>query len=286
MCDYTRVTSVQIFTGLKDLGRNPFVYALVVVVLVATVVLYCVRALAAARAGGHRVGAAKGVRAAAPAPAAAARRRAGGGDRSRPWSASPRFPTSAWCCWRSRATGTARSCRRASRWTTSAPRSAHDMVVPSIAQQPALRRRCRPPSTWSSGTAIAYLVSAHPLARRARARRRRDAAAGGARPGHGLRLPRDLARGAAAGVPQSDARSDGAAGHRLRRAPAAVRRAFARPPGSRQISDRARGGGGEPRAPARSRTFGASRCRCSAPHLLAGARVRLRALDARGRPTR
>ncbi|HVZ74870.1 MAG TPA: iron ABC transporter permease [Polyangia bacterium] len=40
MCDYTRVTSVQIFTGLKDIGRNPFVYALVVVVLVATVVLY------------------------------------------------------------------------------------------------------------------------------------------------------------------------------------------------------------------------------------------------------
>jgi iron(III) transport system permease protein len=40
MCDYTRVTSVQIFTGLKDVGRNPSVYALVVVVLVATVAIY------------------------------------------------------------------------------------------------------------------------------------------------------------------------------------------------------------------------------------------------------
>jgi iron(III) transport system permease protein len=40
MCDYTRVTSVQIFAGLKDIGRNPFVYALVVVVLVATASLY------------------------------------------------------------------------------------------------------------------------------------------------------------------------------------------------------------------------------------------------------
>jgi iron(III) transport system permease protein len=40
MCDYTRITSVQIFSGLKDIGRNPFVYALVVVVLFATVALY------------------------------------------------------------------------------------------------------------------------------------------------------------------------------------------------------------------------------------------------------
>jgi len=40
MCDYTRVTSVQIFSGLKDIGNNPFVYALVAVVLVATVLLY------------------------------------------------------------------------------------------------------------------------------------------------------------------------------------------------------------------------------------------------------
>jgi iron(III) transport system permease protein len=40
MCDYTRVTSVQIFSGLKDIGRNPFVFGLVVVVLVATVASY------------------------------------------------------------------------------------------------------------------------------------------------------------------------------------------------------------------------------------------------------
>lgn len=40
MCDYTRVTSVQIFSGLKDIGRNPFVYALVVIVLAATTALY------------------------------------------------------------------------------------------------------------------------------------------------------------------------------------------------------------------------------------------------------
>ncbi len=42
MCDYTRVTSVQIFSGLKDIGRNPFVFGLVVVVLVATVSIYAV----------------------------------------------------------------------------------------------------------------------------------------------------------------------------------------------------------------------------------------------------
>ena len=66
MCDYPRVTSVQIFAGLKDLGRNPFVYALVVVVLAATVVFYALARLVAARAGSHRVGAAKGVRAHLP----------------------------------------------------------------------------------------------------------------------------------------------------------------------------------------------------------------------------
>ncbi len=40
LCDYTRVTSVQIFTGLKDIGQNPFVYGLVTVALVATLGLY------------------------------------------------------------------------------------------------------------------------------------------------------------------------------------------------------------------------------------------------------
>ncbi len=38
--DYGRVTSVQIFDGIKDLSGNPFPYALVVVMLVATVVIY------------------------------------------------------------------------------------------------------------------------------------------------------------------------------------------------------------------------------------------------------
>ncbi len=38
--DYTRVTSVQIFYGIKDIGNNPFPYALVAVMLVATMLLY------------------------------------------------------------------------------------------------------------------------------------------------------------------------------------------------------------------------------------------------------
>ncbi|HQW30674.1 MAG TPA: ABC transporter permease subunit, partial [Verrucomicrobiales bacterium] len=38
--DFDRVTSVQIFEGLKDLSGNPFPYALVVVMLVATVLFY------------------------------------------------------------------------------------------------------------------------------------------------------------------------------------------------------------------------------------------------------
>ena len=38
--DYNRVTSVQIFHGLQDLGGNPFPYALVVVMLTVSVLLY------------------------------------------------------------------------------------------------------------------------------------------------------------------------------------------------------------------------------------------------------
>ncbi|MEM7698951.1 MAG: iron ABC transporter permease [Verrucomicrobiota bacterium] len=38
--DYSKVTSVQIFHGIKDLSGNPFPYALVVVLLVCTVALY------------------------------------------------------------------------------------------------------------------------------------------------------------------------------------------------------------------------------------------------------
>ena len=40
--DFDRVTSVQIFEGIKDLSGNPFPYALVVVMLVATVFFYLV----------------------------------------------------------------------------------------------------------------------------------------------------------------------------------------------------------------------------------------------------
>ena len=38
--DFTRVTSVQIFYGLKDIGSSPFPYALAAVMLVASVLLY------------------------------------------------------------------------------------------------------------------------------------------------------------------------------------------------------------------------------------------------------
>lgn len=40
MFDFSRVTSVQIFNGLKEIGGNPFPYALVVVMLFSTVLLY------------------------------------------------------------------------------------------------------------------------------------------------------------------------------------------------------------------------------------------------------
>ncbi len=38
--DYTRVTAVQIFTGIRDIGANPFPYALVIVILAFTLVFY------------------------------------------------------------------------------------------------------------------------------------------------------------------------------------------------------------------------------------------------------
>ena len=40
--DYSRVTSVQIFYGLKDIGGNPFPYALVAVMLASSVLFYAV----------------------------------------------------------------------------------------------------------------------------------------------------------------------------------------------------------------------------------------------------
>jgi iron(III) transport system permease protein len=42
MFDFQRVTSVQIFAGIKDIGGNPFPFALVAVMLVTTVVLYAI----------------------------------------------------------------------------------------------------------------------------------------------------------------------------------------------------------------------------------------------------
>ena len=42
MCDYTRITSVQIFNGSNDIGRSPLVYALVVTLLFITTLLYVV----------------------------------------------------------------------------------------------------------------------------------------------------------------------------------------------------------------------------------------------------
>ena len=42
MFDFTRVTSVQIFQGIKDIGGNPFPFALVVVLLASTLLLYAV----------------------------------------------------------------------------------------------------------------------------------------------------------------------------------------------------------------------------------------------------
>lgn len=42
MFDFQRVTSVQIFSGIKDIGGNPFPFALVAVMLVSTVVLYAI----------------------------------------------------------------------------------------------------------------------------------------------------------------------------------------------------------------------------------------------------
>jgi iron(III) transport system permease protein len=40
MCDYTRITSVQIFSGANEIGKSPLVYALVVTLLFITTLLY------------------------------------------------------------------------------------------------------------------------------------------------------------------------------------------------------------------------------------------------------
>ncbi|MEM8952573.1 MAG: iron ABC transporter permease [Verrucomicrobiota bacterium] len=43
--DFTRVTSVQIFDGIKDIGGNPLPYALVAVLLVTTVIIFAISKL-------------------------------------------------------------------------------------------------------------------------------------------------------------------------------------------------------------------------------------------------
>jgi iron(III) transport system permease protein len=50
MCDYTTITSVQIWSGLKDIGQNPLVYALTSVVLFWTVGVYAVARVTFGRA--------------------------------------------------------------------------------------------------------------------------------------------------------------------------------------------------------------------------------------------
>lgn len=49
MFDYTRVTSVQIFTGIKEISGNPFPYALVTVMLSTAVLMYLVSKLTVGR---------------------------------------------------------------------------------------------------------------------------------------------------------------------------------------------------------------------------------------------
>ncbi len=50
--DYNRVTPVQIYYGIKDIGSSPFPYALVAVMLVSTVLLYAVSRLTVGRRAG------------------------------------------------------------------------------------------------------------------------------------------------------------------------------------------------------------------------------------------
>ena len=73
--DYSQVTSVQIFYGLKDIGGNPFPYALVAVMLFSSIAIYAVGKGVFGRTG-H---------------AMAAKATAGGGARALP-------PARAWLC--------------------------------------------------------------------------------------------------------------------------------------------------------------------------------------------
>lgn len=73
--DFERVTSVQIFEGIKDLSGNPFPYALVVVMLAATTLLYLTGKWLFGRdnfAGTGRASTGRQLRSASPAGAASA----------------------------------------------------------------------------------------------------------------------------------------------------------------------------------------------------------------------
>ena len=107
---------------INDIGRSPLVYALVVTLLFITRCVYVLARVTFGRTT-HAV-ASKSSASPQERRALATRRRRLRGvsrDRSSSW---PRYPTSRSCCSPSRAIGTAPFFRRASRWRTSAPRSA------------------------------------------------------------------------------------------------------------------------------------------------------------------
>ncbi|MEZ5433543.1 MAG: hypothetical protein R3F31_20750 [Verrucomicrobiales bacterium] len=94
MFDYSRVTSVQIFGLLKDLSGNPLPYALVVVMLVASVLIYLTGKALFGRADFASSGRASTGRTSRNPPewwAGAARRRSPGS------SSSPSCRISGWC---------------------------------------------------------------------------------------------------------------------------------------------------------------------------------------------
>lgn len=70
--DYAQVSSVQVYDGLKDIGGNPFPYALVAVMLVSSIALYAIGKGLFGRAGHAMMAKATSARAAVTLPAARA----------------------------------------------------------------------------------------------------------------------------------------------------------------------------------------------------------------------
>ena len=66
--DYSRVTAVQIFYGIKEIAGNPFPFALVTIMLVTTALLYVISRWFAGRAEYAQVGKASAARSLPPAP--------------------------------------------------------------------------------------------------------------------------------------------------------------------------------------------------------------------------